>query len=462
MTLMFIHPLLLVLTPVVAVTGWLLLRRSAVPQRLATILDFWPVDLPEHTGRDRWMPDWPWILILAAAVLAALALSEPQLRWPPPPNAVRPAVKIEAVGQSLPGNAGKADIFVKIPGLDPTLPYTLRVRADHPAMPGGGIQRTLTAARLARGIDLAPLPAHQQFTITLKQALSMVARTSVRRLPEVQHIAAHFIGPPPPAMVKLLSLIPGLEFHAGISGPGIWIIHQRDFNPGSLGAIKNSAIVLLGQTPGPQLSPGAGLAINPAQAPISVGKWRLLKAVHPSGVEVRQMFQGHLGPHWHVLMRVGAHAWLAQRHDPAENTTWLWLASPLTTAFTDWPHHASFVIFFSNVINKLKSIAGHTHWGDTWRVVPENHLATINPRTAPGFAGGNALIKGRNGPGGTTPNMGKRVSQRADHLTPRPPPLTPAGQSISLNRFIAMLMCLCLLTAIVALALRDRKSGVKP
>ncbi len=463
MYMIFLHPQLLVLAPVVAVAGWFLLRKADVPERTFTILEFWPVEINKNIGKNLRIPDWPWMLILSAAVLATMALSVPRIQWQAPQAVPRQAVIINAVGRSLPGNAGAVDLFVKVPALHPQLPYTLLVHGDDPEKPERIISRTVTAEKLSSGTDVVPVPASQQFAITLKQGGYTIARATLRRLPGVQKIAAHFIGPPPRVFLKLLSSMPGLELHAGTSGRGIWIVNQRDFNPKSLAGIKNSAIVLSGHTPGPLLSPGAVIEFKPPQSPIAVGHGKLLNAVNPSHVAVQKIIRANLGPGWHVLMRVTGHPWLAERNDPIRNITWLWLSSPLRSAWTDWPHHASFVIFFTNVIARLQSIPGHAMQADAWRTVPENQpgIATANTRIAPGFAGVEAPSNGRSGLAGNNPRREQRVLQIAAHLTSHASKPMPPVQTISLNIFIAMMTCTCLLIAITALALRDRTSSVK-
>ncbi len=80
MNLVFLHPELLILPAVLAVAGWFLLRTARKALYSFTILEFWPAETPHNAGREKSRADWPWVLILAAAILAATALSAPRLQ----------------------------------------------------------------------------------------------------------------------------------------------------------------------------------------------------------------------------------------------------------------------------------------------------------------------------------------------------------------------------------------------
>lgn len=405
MNLMFLHPELLILAPVVAVGGWLLLRKANEPERIFTILEFWPEETAQNTGRQQRMPDWPWLLILAAAILAALALSSPQLQLPGPQPTAAQTLRFQAIGRSLPDNPNIVDVFVKASSLPNGIDYSLLIAAHRKI-----IRHTVSAKTLARGIDITPVPGAQTLTVALRQNGRTLAHVTLLRSSAVQKIKAHFIGAPPPAFLRLLSVTPSITFHGRISHRGLWIIHQRHFNVKILRGITDSTFVLLGDTPGPGLAPLSPLRLKPPQTPVVVSDGKLMRFVNTSRVVVKQMFTARFDSHWNVLMEVHGQPWLAQRDDMGTHITWLWLAGRADSTWNDWPHHASFVVFFANVITALQKLPGPLRQGRWWR------SASVTP-------------------------VGMR----------RPPPTTVNAPAISLNIPLAVIVCAGLLTAMLGL-----------
>ncbi len=412
MNLIFLHPALLVFTPMVAIGGWFLLRKAGTPEHIFTILEFWPEQTTRGKGVIRHRPDWPWVLILIAAVLSAMALSSPQWHERLAPATLRPAMAISAIGRLLPGSSNVLDVFIKAKPPDVKTGSTLLVTANHQH-----IRRTVAPKMLVRGIDIAPVPAAQMVTVTLIQSGHVLARTSLSRSTGSRQVAAHFIGTPPRAFLRLLSAIPNINLHAEISAPGIWIIHNRHFSPASLHGIANSAIILLGDTPGPDLTPGGQITFSRPQSPMIVSREAVLRSVNPSTVQVYKLIKARLGGSWHSLMAVNGHPWLAERDDPLTHVTWLWLAGQVNSAWTDLPHHASFVIFFANVISDIKTLSGAAQQGTWWKPAPSS---------------------------------GVDQSVSAQHSP-------AAGRTLNLNILLAALVCACLITAVFGLAIRGNE-----
>ena len=195
----------------------------------------------------------------------------------------------------------------------------------------------------------------------------------------------------------------------------IFVIHQANFHPQTLNAIRNSAFILLGNTPGPGLMPGRPLRLAGGAALTELNHGGLLRAVDTTGVRVRQIVTAKLDSHWHTLIDVRGHPWLAERTRRADDQMWLWLGGEPNSAWNTWPKHASFVIFFANVLAQLQQSPGSggaNHW---WR-------EAVKP------------------PSGI-------ISRKKRH---RP-------QYFDLCPLLALPACACLLAATVALTWRERK-----
>ena len=408
MTLVFLHPELLVLPALVAAGGWFLLPRRGITEYPFTILEFWPRESYEVAGRWKAKPDWPWILILMGAVLAALALCSPRLQTVEPKNSAAPGVTLRAIGRSIPGDNQSLDVFVQSRNIHRGSGYQV-ILTTHRQI----LRRTVSAGALKAGIDISPLQATRKIAITLKQDQHTIARKMLRRISGAGPIAGHFIGTPPPAFLRLFGAMPDVTLHSQAADRGIWIVHQHRFNPHILHRVFNSTIVLLGHTPGPGLSPGAEIILNHSTPLTALSHHGLMQAVDLSGVVVRKIFTAQLDSHWQSLITIQGHTWLAERRDAPHGQTWLWLAGQMDSAWTTWPDHASFIIFFANVMAQLQKSPRADTQGNWWRAAASR--APIPPQ-------------------------GSKTAMR----------------SLDLNIALAVLACVCLLTAVVSLALRAR------
>ena len=410
MTLVFLHPELLVLPALVAAGGWFLLPRRGITEYPFTILELWPQESYEAAGRWKAKPDWPWILILAAAVLAALALCSPRLQTAEPKNAAAPGATLRAIGRSIPSNNQSLDVFIQSRNIHRGFGYQV-ILTTHRQI----LRRTASARALDAGIDMSPLQATRKIAITLKHDHRVIAQKVLRRRSGAGPIAGHFIGTPPSAFLRLFGAMPAVTLHSQAADRGIWIVHQRRFNPHILHRVFNSTIVLLGHTPGPGLSPGAEIILNHSTPLTVLSHHGLMQAVDLSGVIVRRLFTAHMDSHWQSLITIQGHTWLAERRDAPHGQTWLWLAGPMDSAWTTWPDHASFVIFFANVMAHLQKSPRADTQGNWWRAAASR--APIPPQRS-----------------------------------------KTAMRSLDLNIALAVLACACLLTAVVPLALRARNA----
>ncbi len=408
MTLFFLHPGLLVLPLLVAAGGWFLLPRSGITEYPFTILEFWPHETRDAAGRWKAKPDWPWILILIAAVLAALALCSPHLQWTDLKNTTAPSVTLHAIGRSLPHNNQSVDVFIQSPAIRRGSEYQVLLTTHQQIL-----RRTVSGRSLNAGIDFSPVAATPKILIMLKQGDRIIAQKTLHRVSGTKPIAGHFIGTPPSAFLRLFAALPEVILHGPATNRGIWIVHQRRFNPKILRGTFNSTIVLLGNTPGPGLTPGAEIKLNQAGPLTALTHHRLMQAVHPSRATVRRFFTAHLDSHWHSLIAIQGHTWLAERRDAPHGQTWLWLAAPMDSAWTNWQDHASFVIFFANVLAQLQKSHSPGGNGNWWRPTAPHTKALAS---------------------GTKANV----------------------QSRDLNIELAVLACACLLSGVLPLALRAR------
>ena len=216
MNLVFLHPDLLVLPPLVAVAGWFLLPNTRSAVYSFTILDFWPAETINHTGRQKSKPDWPWVLILLAAVLATIALSSPRLQITGSKAILPPEVALQAAGRSLPGNSQAIDLFICATHVQDGFNYTVTV-----STPRQKLQRIASADNLRSGIDISPLATARRITVTLQRANRTIARTILQRLPGTKTIAAHFIGTPPSAFLRLFAALPDVTLHGQLSNHAV-------------------------------------------------------------------------------------------------------------------------------------------------------------------------------------------------------------------------------------------------
>lgn len=406
MPLFFLHPGLLVLPALVAAGGWFLLPRSGITQYPFTILEFWPEETREAAGRWKARPDWPWIFILIAGVLAALALCSPRLQRTVPKNTAALSITLHAIGRSLPQNNQSLDVFIQSRNIPRNSSYQV-ILTTHQQI----LRRTLSGGALKAGIDISPVSATPKIGITLKRDNHIIAQKTLQRVSGARPIAGHFIGTPPSAFLRLFAALQEVTLHGHAADPTIWIVHQRRFNPKILHGISNNTIVLLGDTPGPGLKPGAVITLNHASPLTALTHRRLMQAVYPSRATGRRFFNAHLNSHWHSLMAIQGHTWLAERRDAPHGQTWLWLAGPMDSAWTTWPDHASFVIFFANVLAQLQKSPSPGGSGNWWRPTASHPKVLAR---------------------------GPKTSVR----------------SMDLNIELAVLACVCLLSGVLPLALR--------
>ena len=408
MTLFFLHPGLLVLPAMVAAGGWFLLPRGGITEYPFTILEFWPVETREAAGRWKERPDWPWIFILIAGVLAALALCSPRLQTTAPKNTAAPSITLHAIGRRLPQNNHSLDVFIQSRNIPRNSSYQVILTAHQQIL-----RQSVSAATLKAGIDISPVSATPKIAITLKQDHRIIARTALLRVSDTRPIAGHFIGTPLSAFLRLFAAMQEVTLDGHSADLSIWIVHQRRFNPKILQGISHSTIVLLGDTPGPGLKPGAVITLNHTGPLTAQTHHGLMQAVDPSRATVRRFFTAQLNSHWHSLMAIQGHTWLAERRDAPREQTWLWLAGPVDSAWTTWPDHASFVIFFANVLAQLQKSPSPGGSGNWWRPTASHPKVLA---------------------------QGPKTSVRA----------------MGLNIELAVLACVCLLSGVLSLALGAR------
>ncbi|MGC8540695.1 MAG: hypothetical protein ACP5QA_08710 [Phycisphaerae bacterium] len=414
MTLFFLHPGLLVLPVLVAAGGWFLLPRAGITQYPFTLLEFWPEETSGAAGRWKARPDWPWIFILIAAVLAALALCSPRLKTTAPKNTAAPSITLHAIGRSLPRDNQSLDVFIQSRNIPRNSSY-LVILTTHQQI----LRRRVSAAMLKAGIDISPVSATPRIAITLKQDHRIIAQKTLQRESGTRPIAGHFIGTPLSVFLRLFAAMREVTLHGHAADPSIWIVHQRRFNPKILQGISHSAIVLLGDTPGPGLKPGAVITLNHAGPLTALTHHGLMQAVDPSRATVRRFFSAQLNSHWHRLMTIQGHTWLAERRDAPRGQTWLWLAGPMDSEWTTWPDHASFVIFFANFLAQLQKSPSPDGSGNWWQPTASHpKVLAREPKTS--------------------------------------------VRTMDLNIELAVLACVCLISGVLTLALRARTLQTNP
>ncbi len=396
MNLIFLSPIWLAALLPITLGGWQLLRASRPPTAIFTIPEFWPAQAAFASTRasyTRKAPDWPQVCLLLAAAIAALALARPAWKIAAQPAA--PALQIHAVGRKM-ENQSTAQVFVH-GDADASNRIVIRLVAGKTTL-----TRRVTAAAMARGIVFTGVPAILKITVFVRainssgQATELANITLLRRI-EPRPLAVNVPSPLPRSLQRLLQLMHNIVWNHPRQMPTIWIISntadRRRYQAflAGLSRKRDGVVVLcLGSAGGPQMKVSGIDRIAPAVRPVIIQPdGQLFDRVDFSPVRVKRVYRATFKAGWHAEIRTGAHVWLAKKTDSTNGVVWYWLASPPTDSFTDWQHHASFVVFFANLLAHLTHSTVDT--GQTWwrakaiarRTPSSRPAATIaNPATA--------------------------------------------------------------------------------
>ena len=386
MNLIFLNPLWLAALLPVILAGWHLLRAGRPSTALFTVPEFWPArsalaSTPESHGRKA--PDWPLVGMLLAAILAALALARPA--WKMPARAQARMPQMHAVGREL-QNQSAAQVFVR--GDTATAErFFIRLVAGKTTL----IRRVGTA-KLARGIIFDSVPATAVINVFVRAEKSSGNRRFLTHITLFRHVTQQPLtvnspSPLPRSLRHLLLSMHHIVWNHPQQLPAIWILSNtadrrryQDFlrrlspKPGGL------VVVCIGAAAGPQMKVSGIVSLVPTDHPVVIQPdGFLFHRVHFSAIGIKRVYQGRFGSGWHAEIRAGSHVWLAKKTDSADGIIWYWMASPPVDRFTDWQHHASFVIFFANLIAGVPHHAADSGraW---WRA--NKHLGRVHARTA--------------------------------------------------------------------------------
>ncbi len=392
MNLIFLNPVWLVALLPVILGGWQLLRARRPPAAIFTVPEFWPARSAfASTGEShsRKAPDWPQVGMLLAATIAALALARPA--WNMTPQKLARVPQFHAVGRKF-ENQSTAQVFVRGESAK-SAHFVVRLVAGNSTL-----IRRVRGAAMTRGIIFSKVPAAAKINVFIR------AEESSGKTRVLTHIALIRRAIQRPLTVNSPSSLPKSLRHLFVSMhqivwnhprqlPAIWILsntadrkryqnflRQLSPKPGRLVA------VCLGAAAGPQMKISGIVRVMQTDHPVIIQPdGNLFHRVNFSDVRVKQVYQASFGSGWHAEIRTGAHVWLAKKTDSADGIIWYWLASPPVDHFTDWQHHASFVIFFANLLASLPHGAvdsGQARWRASQNLprIP----AGVTNATAPG------------------------------------------------------------------------------
>lgn len=371
MNLIFLSPVwLAALLPVILV-GWQLLRAGRPPAATFTIPEFWPARnafASTRASHIRKAMDWPQIGLLLAAIAATLALGRPAWKRTAQPST--PPPQIHAVGRQM-ENQPTAQVFVR-GNAGAWKSFAIRVVAGKSTL-----ARSVTAAALTDGIIFNDVPAAAKITVLVRAANSSgqkatLAHISLIRRTKTRPLAVNSPSAIPQPLQHLLLLMHNIVWNHPRQMPAIWILSNsaaprryKEFLEGLRPTQGSVVVVCLGAAAGPQMKVSGVVGVTPAVHPVIIQPdGQLFHEVDFSSVRVQRVYQATFKAGWRAEIRTGSHVWLAKRSDSANGIIWYWLASPPTAAFTDWQHHASFVIFFANLLASLTH--GGADTGQTW------------------------------------------------------------------------------------------------
>ena len=341
---------LLALLPV-AVLGALALWRSRHNVQRVSSTRLWQGLSAAAGGAPARSLDPLWMLLLAAAVLATLALARPawQTRRPAAPAPLPVELAIRGISGEV-----HAELFVRMPGEPRSLDsLTLDVHA-------GDVARTypVDSAAAQRGLVLKDIPAAAIISITAHTRSARATYTFTRNT--AQPFALLRGGAPMQPLERVMLLQPGARSDTATLRPAVWLIDDPQFRAADFDPGLQSVVIVSRRTPvegissaGPPIARPAGITPQiAAQSP-------LLASVSLQEVRVLTWSKATLSPAWTVLATNDGDPWLAARTDPQSRVLWIWIGSELAPTSTNWPLDPSFVVFFTNV-------AAHLRQGDAY------------------------------------------------------------------------------------------------
>jgi hypothetical protein len=364
MAIAFLYPWWLIATVVVAGLALLAVWSLGLTPMPTSTLRFWHSAASSAGREDSRKIDPLWLLVAVAAMLAALALLQPIVKTFPPPSAVPPPPSIIAAGAAIP-QATTGSIFVSSRRL---------VRSSGPvrldiSWPGGRRTENISARQLQAGITFAGIPISAG---VWKLALTTAGHTLWRQTLQRQTpatVAVNFLGPPPRPLVRLCHLVKGVALNRLGLHPALWILNRSNTRLDPTLLARGDAVLALP----PAVLPG--ITLRPAEAMIpATGRTMtylhldqtvsdpLLDHLRLHQIRFRIFYKAHFSAHWKILITatgqgLGRHPWpfLAQHYKKNSNVWEFWLAAPLDFRSTHWPRHSSFVIFFANLLQRLRA-----------------------------------------------------------------------------------------------------------
>lgn len=382
MNFIFLNPVWLAALLPIILGGWQLLRAGRPPTAIFTVPEFWPARSALASMSDshsRKAPDWPQVGLLLAATVAALALARPAWKI----NRHAPALipQFHAVGRQL-KNQSAAQVFVR----GDTLKwehFVIRIAAGKTTL-----IRRVNNATMRRGVMFTGVPAIAPMKVIIRAVKSSGQESVLTHITLIRRVTPRPLtiispSPLPRSLQHLLLLMHNTVWNHPRQLPAIWILSNtadyhryQDFlqrlsrKPGGL------VVLCLGAAAGPRMKVSGILRVTPTDHPVIIQPdGRLFHRVNFSAIRINQMYQASFETGWHAEIRVGSHVWLAKRADSADRIIWYWLASPPADGFTDWQHHASFVIFFARLLASLThaTVDSGQIW---WRANKESRLTT--------------------------------------------------------------------------------------
>ncbi len=364
MAIAFLSPWWLIAAVIVTGLALLAVWSLGLKPLPASTLQFWH-SAANSTGReDSRRIDPLWLLVAVATTLAAMALLQPILKTFPHRSAVPAPPTIIAAGAAIP-QAKTGSVFVRSRTLL-TGPGPLHLDI---AWPGGRTTEQVSAHQLYAGSTFAGIPTSAKvWNIALTAAGNTLWRQNLKRQTPPT-VAVNFLGPPPRPLVRLCRLVKGAAINRPGLHPALWILNTAHASLGRASVAHGDTVLAIA----PAVLPGITLhspdAIVPARgramAYLHLEKTvsdRLWDHVRLNQIGCRVFYKAHLHAHWEIVVTaagqdLGSHPWpfLARRYEKNGDVSEFWMAVPLNLRSTHWPRHGSFVIFFANVLQRLRA-----------------------------------------------------------------------------------------------------------
>jgi hypothetical protein len=358
---------------VVGLAGVWALWRSRRRGRNVSSLKLWR-DLTVAGGaRRRRRIDPLWVLVLAAAVLAAGALAGPT--WV---VGERPTVGVQWAVRSV-GAGGPTEAWVHVPQADDGMQLLVN----------GAVQRA-TGSALRRGMALAVASEGARVNLELQVRNEVLATGEFVRPAGAGRefgLVTHAVdGAIDAALERAFQVQPGVRVGDPSVRPVVLLINaphvQDEELAGAALVVAEPRTALPGIHLGPRVAaPGDGWKPEVAAGAASGDEgisWP--RFVNLQEVRVKAVRDAQLSAEWRVLARVAEHPWVAVREVPWKDGgkgVWVWLGSePL--AETNWPREAGFVVFYGEVSRQaLGNSAGEAAAGEavTWEQLPSKPVA---------------------------------------------------------------------------------------